>query len=75
MNQATKVKDTLNQIININYTALGKISSVNLKVNKGSRTSITLYTKTYDEVGHKTSKADSSGEAAAYSYNRLGLMT
>jgi RHS repeat-associated protein len=75
LNQMIQVKDALNQVTNVSYTGLGKIAAVSLKENNSSPTSITLYTKTYDEMGNLISKAGTSGEEAVNTYNGLGLTT
>jgi YD repeat-containing protein len=75
LNRITTVKDAMNQITNINYTVLGQISSVAIKQNAASAASENLYTKTYDELGNISGKADSTSLITDYSYNTIGLNT
>lgn len=75
LNRVVNVKDALNHITAVNYTVLGDIATVILKENENSVTPVTLYTKTYDERGNLTSKADSSGIAEQYIFNGIGLYT
>ena len=75
LNRITLVKDALNQVTNVAYTALGNISSVTMKQTIASTDTVTLYTKAYDELGAVKSKTDPSAQAEQYSYNTTGLLT
>ncbi len=75
LNRITEVKDAQNQVTNVNYTVLGNISSITLKQTSDSANIVTLYTKSYNELGAVTSKTDPSAQAAQYSYNTIGLNT
>jgi len=75
LNQIIRVKDAINQITAVNYNALGEIAVVTLKDNESSIMPVTIYEKTYDELGNMTGKADTSGESATNFYNELGLNT
>ena len=75
LNQTIRIKDALNHVTNVNYTVLGKIASVTLKENASSPSSITLYTKAYNELGGMIGKSDSMAWTETYFYNEIGLNT
>lgn len=75
LNRINTLKDAMNQITSIYYTVLGNISSIALKQNVSSATSINLYTKSYDELGSIMGKTDPSAAVTEYNYNTVGLIT
>lgn len=73
LNRISLVKDALNQITRVGYTIRGNVKSVMMQDRLDSTNSITLYTKSYDEMGNNTNKWDPSSLVTSYSFNSIGL--
>ena len=75
LNRLIQVKDAKNQVTNIAYTVLGDIASISMKEKADSSTSVSLYAKSYNELGSITAKTDATSLSTTYSYNTIGLAT
>lgn len=73
LNRLTEVKDALNQITKYQYDVNGQVVKATMQSND-SGTPVTLYTKTYNELGKIYLDTDPNGNQTLYGYNNLGLL-
>ncbi len=75
LNRLVKVKNALNQIVDINYNSGGEIESVYARENDAATGKTEIFTKHYTEDGKPDLKTADSAVKADNRYNELGLVS
>jgi|GEM_PF-835263 len=68
MGRVKEVKDALDQITEVEYSALGNVKNISIKKNETSKP-VVLYTKEYDELSRITQREDPLLNTQNYEYN------
>jgi RHS repeat-associated protein len=75
LDRLIKVKNALNQIVDINYNINGTIDSVYARENDTATSKTEIYKKSYSEDGKLTSKTVGTDVKSNNQYNELGLVS